>query len=226
MVTRHLCDGLARQSHASAILASATSQLQFLEALAQRCEIDWSRVTLFHMDEYLGIPAEHPASFRRFMQERVESRLRPRVFHYLAGDGLEPLAECDRYAALLRAQPIDLCCLGIGENGHVAFNDPPVADFNDPRVVKLVKLDEPCRRQQVGEGCFPNLESVPQYAFTLTVPALCGARKMVCVVPEARKANAVRAALCGPISPACPASWLRRQPHCTLFLDAESAAGM
>ena len=117
-----------------------------------------------------------------------------------------------------------LCCLGIGENGHVAFNDPPVADLNDPRLVKLVKLDEPCRRQQVGEGCFPTIESVPQYAFSLTVPALCAARKMVCVVPERRKAHAVRQTLRGPISTACPASILRRQPHATLFLDAESAA--
>jgi glucosamine-6-phosphate deaminase len=225
-VTRQLGEVLARQGRTAAILASATSQIQFLEALARRSEIDWSRVTLFHMDEYLGLSAGHPASFRRFMRERVESRLRPGAFHYLAGDCLEPLAECDRYSALMRAQPIDLCCLGIGENGHIAFNDPPVADFNDSRLVKLVKLDEPCRQQQVGEGCFPNLESVPQYAFTLTVPALCAARRMVCVVPEARKADAVRQALRGPISTACPASILRRQSQCTLFLDAESAAGL
>ncbi|MBP7946837.1 MAG: glucosamine-6-phosphate deaminase [Verrucomicrobia bacterium] len=223
-VARHLEQALEARPQAAAILASATSQIQFLDALAGRSEIDWSRVTVFHMDEYLGISADHPASFRRFMRERVESRLRPQVFHSIGGDCLEPLVECDRYAALLRAQPIDLCCLGIGENGHVAFNDPPVADFNDPRLVKLVKLDEPCRRQQVGEGCFPTLESVPQYAFSLTVPALCAARKMVCVVPERRKADAVRRALRGPVSTACPASILRRQPHATLFLDAESAA--
>jgi glucosamine-6-phosphate deaminase len=226
LVARHLEHVLGRQNEAAVILASATSQIQFLEALAWRTEVDWSRVTLFHMDEYLGISAEHPASFRRFMRQRVEPRLRPRAFHYVAGDCWEPVAECDRYAALLRAQPIDLCCLGIGENGHVAFNDPPVADFNDARLVKLVKLDEPCRRQQVGEGCFPDLESVPQYAFTLTVPALCAARRMVCVVPEARKAKAVQQALHGPISSVCPASILRRQPYCTLLLDAESAAGL
>jgi len=221
---RHLEQVLGEQAQAAAILASATSQIQFLEALARRAKVDWSRVTLFHMDEYLGLVADHPASFRHFMRERVELRLRPRLFHYLAGDCLEPLAECDRYSALLRAQPIDLCCLGIGENGHVAFNDPPVADFSDLRTVKLVKLDEPCRQQQVGEGCFPRLESVPQYAFTLTVPVLCAARRMVCVVPEARKAEAVRQTLRGPVATACPASILRRQPHCTLFLDAESAA--
>ncbi len=225
-VARYLEQVLEARPEAAVILASATSQIEFLDALAGRSEIDWSRVIVFHMDEYLGISADHPASFRRFMRERVESRLRPRAFHFIDGDCLEPLVECDRYAALLRAQPIDLCCLGIGENGHVAFNDPPVADFNDPRLVKLVKLDEPCRRQQVGEGCFPTLESVPQYAFSLTVPALCAARKMVCVVPERRKADAVRQALRGPVSTACPASILRRQPHGTLFLDAESAAGV
>jgi len=226
MASRHLSEVLDRQSTAAAILASATSQIQFLDALARRPEVDWSRVIVFHMDEYLGLSAEHPASFRRFMREHVAGRLRPRAFHPLAGDCLEPLAECDRYATLLRAQPIDLCCLGIGENGHVAFNDPPVADFNDPRTVKLVKLDEACRRQQVGEGCFPSLDSVPRYAFTLTVPALCAARKLVCVVPEARKADAVRRTLHGPISTACPASILRRQPQATLFLDAESAAAL
>jgi len=226
VVSCHLEQVLARQQEAAVILASATSQVQFLDALARQTKVDWSRVGLFHMDEYLGICAEHPASFRRFMRERVQLRLRPRAFHYLAGDALEPLAECDRYAALLRAQPIDLCCLGIGENGHVAFNDPPVADFEDSRLVKLVRLDEACRQQQVGEGCFPSLESVPRYAFTLTVPALCAARKMVCVVPEFRKAEAVRRTLLDPISTACPASILRRQSDCTLFLDAESAAAL
>ena len=219
-----LRETLAAQGAAAVILASANSQIDFVEALVRLGGVDWGRVTLFHMDEYLGIDASHPASFRRFMRERVEARVKPRVFHYLAGDAMEPLDECDRYAALLQAQPIDLCCLGIGENGHVAFNDPPVADFADPRVVKLVKLDEKCRQQQVGEGHYPNLAAVPQYAFTLTVPALCAARRMLCIVPEKRKAPAVRETLQGPMSTACPASFLRRQPHCTLFLEAESAS--
>jgi glucosamine-6-phosphate deaminase len=176
------------------------------------------------MDEYLGLDVSHPASFRRYMRERVEARLKPKRFHYLEGDTLLPLAECERYTALLAAQPIDLCCLGIGENGHLAFNDPPVADFADPHRVKLVKLDEACRRQQVGEGHFANLEAVPQYAFTLTVPALCSARRMLCIVPERRKAQAVKNALLGPIGVACPASFLRQQSHCTLFLDGDSAS--
>jgi glucosamine-6-phosphate deaminase len=220
----HLRLALGRQPYAAAILASAASQVLFLERLVGAEGIDWSRVTLFHMDEYLGMSDSHGASFRRFLRERVEQRVRPRTFHYLAGEANQPLIECERYTALLREQPIDLCCLGIGENGHVAFNDPPVADFDDPHTVKIVKLDAACRQQQVGEGAFPSIDAVPQYAYTLTIPALCDAGKMVCVVPEQRKAKAVQLALTGPIDVACPASVLRRQPHATLFLDRESAS--
>jgi glucosamine-6-phosphate deaminase len=219
-----LRDALTRQGTAAVILATGNSQLQFLDALVKLGGVDWARVTLFHMDEYLGIDANHPASFRRYLRERVEMHVKPGRFHYLEGDTLLPLTECERYAKLLAAQPIDLCCLGIGENGHLAFNDPPVADFKDPHAVKLVKLDEPCRQQQVGEGHFANLAAVPQYAFTLTIPMLCSARRMLCTVPERRKAQAVKDAIRGPISPACPASFLRRQGHCTLFLDGESAS--
>lgn len=215
---------LAGQETAAAILATGNSQLQFLDALIALGGIDWSRITLFHMDEYLGLDDQHGASFRLYMRERVEARVRPRAFHYLAGDTLLPLTECERYTRLLRAQPIDLCCLGIGENGHIAFNDPPVADFADSHAVKLVKLDEACRMQQVGEGHFPSLEAVPQYAFTLTIPMLCSARRMLCIVPERRKAAAVRDTLQGPIATACPASFLRQKGHCTLFLDTESAS--
>lgn len=220
----YLQQTLAAQGQAAVIFASAASQVRFLDTLTGLSGLDWSRLTLFHMDEYLGISDQHPASFRRFLRERIEQRVRPRKYHYIEGETQLPLDECVRYTRLLEAQPIDLCCLGIGENGHVAFNDPPVADFNDLHKVKLVKLDLPCRQQQVGEGHYPNIDAVPQYAFTLTVPALCAAKKMLCVVPEKRKAQAVRAALRGPIHPACPASFLRRQPHCTLFLDTESAS--
>ena len=221
---RYLQEVIASKGGAAVILASANSQIQFVESLVALGGVDWPRVTLFHMDEYLGIESSHPASFRRFMRERVEARLKPREFHYVKGEALQPFAECERYSALLKAQPIDLCCLGIGENGHIAFNDPPVADFMDPHLVKIVKLDEECRRQQVGEGHFPNLQTVPQFAYTLTIPALCAARKMLCITPEKRKARAVKEALGGPISPACPASILRQQAQCTLFLDAESAS--
>jgi len=218
-----LSDALHARGSAAAILATGNSQVQFLDRLAGIEGIKWSRVTLFHMDEYLGLSCDHPASFRRYMRERVEARLRPKVFHYIEGDGLEPLKECERYAQLLREQPIDLCCLGIGENGHLAFNDPPVADFNDPLAVKLVKLDDACRQQQVGEGHFASTEAVPQYAFTLTIPTLCSAGRMVCVAPENRKAQAVKNALRGPMHTSCPASILRKQAHCTLFLDRDSA---
>lgn len=215
---------LREKGEAAAILATGNSQLQFLDALVALGGVDWSRVTLFHMDEYLGLDDQHRASFRRYMRERVEARVRPRRFHYLAGDTLLPLTECERYTRLLLAQPIDLCCLGIGENGHIAFNDPPVADFADPHRVKLVKLDDACRLQQVGEGHFPNLDAVPQYAFTLTIPMLCSAQRMLCIVPERRKAQAVRDTLLGPIHEKCPASFLRRQSHCVLYLDSEAAS--
>jgi glucosamine-6-phosphate deaminase len=158
------------------------------------------------------------------MRERVESKLKPRAFHYIEGDALLPLDECERYGYLLGVQPIDLCCLGIGENGHLAFNDPPVADFHDKHKVKLVQLDLPCRQQQVGEGHFPNVEAVPQYAITLTIPMLCSAKKMLCVAPEKRKAKAVHDALRGPITTDCPASILRTQGQAALFLDTESAS--
>ena len=223
-VESYLQQVLMAQGRAAVILATGNSQIRFLQQLAKMGGVDWSRITLFHMDEYLGLSAEHPASFRRYMRERVASLVQPKVFHYLEGDAWLPIKECERYAQLLRAQPIDLCCLGIGENGHLAFNDPPVADFNDNRSVKIVKLDEACKRQQVGEGYFPNLDSVPPYALTLTIPALCAAKKMVCIVPEKRKARAVKAALHGPQDTSCPASWLRKQAHCLLFLDAESAS--
>jgi len=214
---------LAQQAGAAVILASAASQVVFLEKLVAAEGLEWSRVTLFHMDEYLGIAEDHPASFRKFLRERVAARVHPKAFHEVRGESDQPIAECDRYEALLRAQPIDLCCLGIGENGHIAFNDPPVADFEDARWVKLVKLDEACRRQQVGEGAFPTLGAVPEYAFTLTVPALCSARRMICVVPERRKAEAVRRTLAGPIETRCPASVLRRQSQAILYLDRDSS---
>lgn len=215
---------LVGKGSAAVILATGNSQIKFLEQLIALGTIDWSHITLFHMDEYLGIDANHKASFRRYMRERVEQRIKPKVFHYIEGDASLPLDECQRYADLLSAQPIDLCCLGIGENGHLAFNDPPVANFEDPYKVKLVQLDRACRQQQVSEGHFPSVEAVPQYAFTLTIPTLCSAARMLCIAPEKRKARAVRDALHGPIATACPASILRRQSHATLFLDADSAS--
>jgi glucosamine-6-phosphate deaminase len=219
-----LVAAIGARGQARAIIATGNSQDQFLAQLVRRPGIDWSKVELFHMDEYLGMAITHPASFRRYLKERVFDRVKPKGAHYLEGDALEPLKAMRDYAAALTAAPVDLCCLGIGENGHLAFNDPPVAEFADPETIKLVKLDEKCRRQQVGEGHFPNLDAVPAYAITLTIPALCRVGRMIAVVPEKRKAEAVKAALEGPIATACPGSFLRQQSHAVLYLDADSAS--
>jgi glucosamine-6-phosphate deaminase len=215
---------VAKSGRARAIIATGNSQDLFLEKLTQTAGIDWSKIELFHMDEYLGMPMTHRASFRKYLKERVFDRVRPAGANYLEGDALEPLKAMRAYAQALAALPIDLCCLGIGENGHLAFNDPPVADFYDPEAIKIVKLDEQCRRQQVGEGHFPSLDVVPMYAITLTIPTLCQVGCMIAVVPEKRKAAAVKASLEGPIAPACPGSFLRRQPHAVLYLDADSSS--
>jgi len=206
------------------MLATGNSQLAFLGALVQVPGVDWGRVRAFHMDEYVGISATHPASFRRYMRERVASRVPFEAFHYLGGDAADPEREATRYEALLRTHPLDLCCAGIGENGHLAFNDPPVADFDDPRAVKVVALEPASRLQQVGEGHFAVLDDVPTHAITVTIPTLLAASCLLVIVPEARKARPVHDALYGPITTACPASILRRQPNATLYLDAESSA--
>ncbi|OUL36241.1 glucosamine-6-phosphate deaminase [Nostoc sp. T09] len=224
IVQQYLQNLLQQQETAAVLLATGNSQLKFLDALIALGGVDWSRIILFHLDEYLGISSDHSASFRRYLRERVEQRVNPQKFHYIEGDTLQPLAECDRYTKLLQAQPIDLCCLGIGENGHLAFNDPSVADFQDPYRVKLVKLDSVNRQQQVNTGHFPNLDSVPQYAFTVTLPLICSAKKIICLAPEKRKANVVKDILQRSINPKVPASILRQQAQATLFLDPNSAS--
>jgi len=223
MVGTYLQSCLRQQEFATVVLATGNSQLQFLDELMRLEALDWSRLICFHLDEYLGIAPEHPASFRRYLHERVECRARPGQFHYLQGDALEPLAECDRYAQLLRSRPIDLCCLGIGDNGHLAFNEPNVANFQDPYAVKLVKLAATTRQQQVNSGLFPAIAAVPTYAFTLSIPSICAAKQIVCLAPGRHKAEIVRQMLRGPIHPGCPASVLRTQAQATLFLDAEAA---
>ncbi len=224
IVRKYLEEVLKKQDTAAVLLATGNSQLKFLDALIDLGGVDWSRITLFHLDEYLGITADHPASFRHYLRERVEKKLYPQQFHYIEGDTLEPMAECDRYTQLLQAQPIDLCCLGVGENGHLAFNDPAVANFQDPYSVKLVKLDIVNRQQQVNTGHFPNIDSVPQYAFTVTLPLICSAKKIICLAPEKRKAQIVQQILQQNISTDCPASILCRQSQATLFLDINSAS--
>ncbi len=221
--TRAINDAIDARGVANVMFASGNSQFTFLDDLTARGDIDWRRVVGFHMDEYCGIDADHPASFRRYMRERIVGRVGPKEFHEINGDALDPGSECVRYAELLRAHPLDLCCLGIGENGHLAFNDPPVADFNDPVDLKVVELDAACRAQQVGEGHFLSVDAVPTYAITVTIPALLRARAVLAIVPEARKREPVERALTGPVNPSCPASILRTLPHVTLHLDQESA---
>jgi glucosamine-6-phosphate deaminase len=215
---------IAERGHANLIVATGNSQLTFFEALRELGGVDWQKVTIFHMDEYVGMAPDHPASFRRYLQEKIASFVHPGAFHGVMGDAPDAQKECERYAKLLHAYPADLCCLGIGENGHLAFNDPPFALFDDPVWAKVVKLDEASRRQQVGEGHFPALAAVPTHAITLTIPALLAARQVLAIVPEQRKAVAVRAAMTGPITTVCPASILRTAAHARLFLDAESAS--
>jgi glucosamine-6-phosphate deaminase len=223
LAARTIRDAAQARGWARVIFACAPSQDEFLAALRGH-DLPWNRVEVLHMDEYLGLPADHPASFRRYLREHLGPEVLERAtVRYLRGDADNAEGECRRYARLLESAPVDLCCFGIGENGHLAFNDPPVADFEDPEPVKRVELDARCREQQVHDGCFPTLEEVPRYALTLSVPALISARRLVGVVPGPNKAEAVRAALEGPVSTACPASILRTLPHCTLFLDRRSA---
>ncbi len=209
---------------ANVMLATGNSQLAFLAELVKYDDIAWNHVRAFHMDEYVGLPPTHSASFQKYMRERVAAQLPFEAFHYLSGDTGDAEAEARRYEDLLRAHPLDLCCCGIGENGHLAFNDPPVADFGDPRAVKVVALEPASRNQQVGEGHFASIDDVPTHAITVTIPALLAAGSVLVIVPEARKAQPVHDALYGPVTTACPASVLREFPNATLFLDDESSA--
>jgi glucosamine-6-phosphate deaminase len=207
----------------SIIFAAAPSQNEFLETLAAAPGVDWSRVVAFHMDEYVGLRADAPQGFGNWLRARLFDRVKPGVVHTLRGEG-DPEAECRRYAALLEASPPDLTCMGIGENGHLAFNDPPYAFFEDPQPVKVVELDPVSRRQQVNDGCFAAFEEVPKTAITLTIPTLLSAAWILCMVPGPRKAAAVRDALLGPVRESCPASVLRRKERAVLYLDLDSAA--
>lgn len=223
LIQSYLQEVLTQQGKATVLLATGNSQIEFLNTLTRLGNIDWSKITCFHLDEYLGINREHPASFRYYLRERVEKRVNPEMFYYIEGDTVQPLEECDRYTKLLRSQPIDLCCLGLGENGHLAFNEPSVTNFNDSRSINLVKLDDVTRQQQVNGGYFSSLDSVPTYAFTLTIPIICSAKKIICLAPGKNKIVAVREMLESAISPQCPASILRKQAQATLFLDTDSA---
>ena len=217
---------VAERGVANLIVATGNSQLTFLRALRETPDIPWPAVNVFHMDEYLNLAPGHPASFPLFLRRHLVDHVPVGAFYPVPGRPADVELACRGYELLLRAHPADLCVLGIGENGHVAFNDPPVADFDDPVWVKVVELEEACRRQQVGEGHFASLAEVPTHALTLTIPALRSAKQMLCLVPERRKVEAIRKTLLGPVSTACPASILRRTPHARLFLDRDSASGI
>lgn len=216
-------DALEKWDEIAAILATGNSQLSFVSALRERTDIDWSRITILHMDEYLGMAEDHPASFRRWMQENLVTRVKPKAFYGVRGDHEPVEEELARYAELVRDLDPVVCVMGIGENGHLAFNDPP-ADFDTHELIKVVELDDVCRMQQVGEGHFATLEDTPDHALTLTVHALLRPSSVMVLTPEARKARAVKTALEGPVTPNCPASILQTAPNARLYLDQESSS--
>lgn len=215
---------LGEKDWVNIVFAAAPSQNDTLASLIAEPGIDWSRVRAFHMDEYVGFGRERPQSFGYYLREHIFGCVPFGEVHYLNGAAEDPDAECARYAALLTEYPTDIVFLGIGENAHIAFNDPWIADFNDPQLVKLVPLDEVCRQQQVHDGCFPSLDDVPTHAFTLTVPALVGAKHLFCTVPCATKAEAVFRTATEAVNADTPATAMRRHPHAVMYCDADSGA--
>ena len=219
---------IGERGEARVIFACAPSQDEFLSSLITvsreaPTKVDWSKVTAFHMDDYVGLRGTHPQSFRHYLQTHLLQHVDIKRFHPLPAEELDSAAVSARYSALLAEKPIDLICMGIGENGHIAFNDPPDADFEDPALVKIVELDVTCRQQQVNDGCFPTFADVPRHAFTLTVPVFRRARRLSIHVPGPRKAAAVKATIEGKITTECPASILRLHPDATLYIDAAAA---
>ncbi len=207
-----------KQKEVRIIFAAAPSQNETIEYLVKSKLIDWSKVNAFNMDEYLGLPPDSDQSFSNYLHEKLFSKVNMGAINVIKTVG-EVFEEMDSYREKIMEKPIDIVCLGIGENGHIAFNDPPVANFNDSEVIKVVKLDRLCRQQQVNDKCFETIEKVPEKAVTLTVPSLMGGRFIYCVVTGGNKANAVKCTLSGPVAEACPASILRTHPHCEFYLD-------
>ena len=219
-----LRDRLDAQPRVRLVAATGASQFDFLAALVAEPGIDWARVELFHLDEYVGLPITHPASFRKYLLERLITPAGIATYHFLEGESDARLS-AERVGRAIGARDVDLAFVGIGENSHLAFNDPP-ADFETDRPYLVVTLDDACRRQQVGEGWFQSMSDVPSQAISMSIRQILKAREILCVVPDARKAAAVQACVEGPISPLAPASILRTHPNTTLFLDVDSAAGL
>lgn len=214
---------LNTKEYINIIFASAPSQNEFLAELLKK-DIEWGRINAFHMDEYVGLDKDAPQGFGNFLKDRLFKFVKAREAHYLNGNASDIQEECKRYSDLLIKYPTDIVCLGIGENTHLAFNDPHVADFNDPEIVKVVDLDEDCRIQQVNDGCFASIEQVPTHALTITMPALFKSTYAYAIVPGTFKANAIDHTLNSEISELYPSTILRRHDHAILFIDEDSAA--
>jgi len=223
LVSGRINEILGQQEYINIVFAAAPSQNEFLAAIRTQTRVDWRRINAFHMDEYIGPPRDAPQSFGSFLKEKLFGWMPFNSVNYINGNATDFQAECERYTRLLAQYPPDIVCMGIGENGHIAFNDPHVADFDDPLMVKVVELDPECRQQQVNDGCFSNFAQVPTRALTLTVPALMAGKYIYCMVPGKNKANAVDRTLNGEIDEQCPASVLRRHSNALLFLDKESS---
>jgi glucosamine-6-phosphate deaminase len=218
-----LSNAIAAKGNATFVAATGASQFEFLNALTKKASIDWSRTTMFHLDEYIGLPEDHPASFRRYLRERLIDLVHPGTVHLIQGDVEDPYAECRRLGAIISAGIIDAAFIGIGENGHLAFNDPP-ADFDTEERYIVVELDEVCRKQQMGEGWFPAIDDVPGRAISMSIQQIMKSQAIICTVPDKRKAKAVKQCLEGEISPWHPASILRRHSNTFLYLDRDSAS--
>lgn len=223
-VSKKINELLANKDELNMIFAAAPSQQDFMAHLTSDKSIDWTRINAFHMDEYIGLDKSAPQAFGNFLKERLFSKAPFKSIHYIDVEAVDPEKEAVRYAKLLEKYPVDIVCLGIGENGHIAFNDPHVADFNDPKRVKVVELDTACRTQQVNEGQFTQLNLVPTQAITITIPGLLKADSMFCMVPAENKAVAVKRTLNGEINEECPASILRTKENAVLYLDKASAS--
>lgn len=214
---------ISEKDQANLILATGASQFHVLSQLVKE-DVDWTKVTVFHLDEYIGLPDTHPASFRKYLKERFVKQVDGlKEFNYVIGDAEVPLLECQRLGAIIKSVDIDLACVGIGENGHLAFNDPP-ADFATETPYIVVELDDACRRQQMGEGWFETLEDVPRQAISMSINRIMLSKSIICTVPDTRKAEAVKAAIEGPVVNTVPASILQRHPLCSMFLDDDAAA--
>ena len=215
---------IEKRGQASIILATGTSQFETLRALTEGKGVDWQRAVMFHLDEYIGIAPDHAASFRRYLTERFVDRVGPlKEVNFIRGESENPDSECARVSSLIQGYTVDAALVGIGENGHLAFNDPP-ADFDTPEPFIVVNLDETCRKQQLGEGWFETIEDVPSRAISMSISQIMKSNTIIASVPDARKAGAVKCALEGEVKEDCPSSILQNHPDCTLYLDKESSA--